>query len=124
MVRFAETLAIELAERSVDVNAIAPGALNTRMLDELLEAGPARVGEAFYQKALEQKRSGGTPLARGAELAVWLASTASNGITGKLLSAAWDQWRQLPEHRDELVSDIYTLRRIVPADRGLDWGQA
>jgi NAD(P)-dependent dehydrogenase (short-subunit alcohol dehydrogenase family) len=122
VIRFAETLAVELAERRVDVNAIAPGALNTRMLDEVLQAGPEQVGDAFYEKAIEQQHTGGTPLAKGAELAVWLASAASDGITGKLLSAVWDPWRQLSEHREELVSDVYTLRRIVPSDRGLDWG--
>ncbi len=121
-VRFAETLALELREHRVDVNAIAPGALNTRMLDEVLQAGPEEVGKEFYERALEQQRAGGVPLQRGAELAVFLASAASDGITGKLLSAVWDPWAQLPEHRDELDSDIYTLRRIVPADRGLDWG--
>ena len=122
IVRFAETLALELKEDRVDVNAIAPGALNTRMLDEVIEAGPEAVGDAFYQRALEQQRSGGTPLERGAELAVWLASPASDGITGKLISAVWDPWRDLSEHRDDLDSDVFTLRRIVPADRGMAWG--
>jgi NAD(P)-dependent dehydrogenase (short-subunit alcohol dehydrogenase family) len=124
VVRFAETLALELKDDGIDVNAVAPGALNTRMLDEVIEAGPERVGEAFYQKALEQQRSGGTPLEVGAELAVWLASGASDGISGKLISAVWDPWRDLPEHRDDLESDIYTLRRIVPGDRGLGWGDS
>ncbi len=124
VVRFAETLALELQEHRVDVNAIAPGALNTRLLDEVIDAGPDRVGEAFYRRALEQQRSGGTPLERGAELAVWLASAASDGITGKLISAVWDPWRELPDHREDLASDVYTLRRIVPADRGMGWGDA
>ncbi len=62
VVRFAETLAEELREHHVDVNAIAPGALNTRMLDEVLAAGPERVGQRFYERALEQQRSGGVPL--------------------------------------------------------------
>jgi NAD(P)-dependent dehydrogenase (short-subunit alcohol dehydrogenase family) len=122
IVRFVETLALEVRDHGIDVNAIAPGALNTRLLDEVLDAGPERVGKTFYQRALEQQRSGGTPLERGAELAVWLASPASDGISGKLLSAVWDPYRELPEHRDELQSDLYTLRRIVPADRGMDWG--
>jgi hypothetical protein len=52
---------------------------------------------------------------------VFLASAASDGITGKLLSALWDPWRQLPAHRADLESDVYTLRRIVPGDRGLAW---
>jgi NAD(P)-dependent dehydrogenase (short-subunit alcohol dehydrogenase family) len=123
VVRFAETLAEELREHRVDVNAIAPGALNTRMLDEVLSAGPDGVGEAFYERALEQQRSGGIPLAHGAKLAVFLGSAASDGITGKLLSAVWDPWRELPERRGDLDSDVYTLRRIVPRDRGLSWGE-
>jgi NAD(P)-dependent dehydrogenase (short-subunit alcohol dehydrogenase family) len=122
VVRFAETLAEELREHRVDVNALAPGALNTRMLDEVIDAGPQRVGDAYYKSALEQQRSGGVPLERGAELAVFLGSAASDGITGKLLSAVWDPWATLPEHRAELESDLYTLRRIIPSDRGLGWG--
>jgi NAD(P)-dependent dehydrogenase (short-subunit alcohol dehydrogenase family) len=122
VVRFAETLAEELRERRVDVNAVAPGALNTRMLDEVLEAGPERVGETYYERALEQQRSGGVPLERGAALAVWLASSASDGVTAKLISAVWDPWSELPRHPDALATDLYTLRRIVPSDRGLDWG--
>ena len=124
VVRFTETLAEELRELGVDVNAIAPGALNTRMLDELLSAGPEQVGEAFYERAVEQRRSGGIPLRHGAELAVFLGSSASDGISGKLLSAIWDPWPELPERRADLGSDVYTLRRIVPSDRGLDWGSA
>jgi NAD(P)-dependent dehydrogenase (short-subunit alcohol dehydrogenase family) len=121
VVRFAETLAEELCDYRVDVNSIAPGPLNTRMLDEVLSAGPERVGETFYQRALEQQRSGGTPLRDGAELAVFLGSAASDGISGKLLSAVWDPWRQLPGRVAQLRSDVYTLRRIVPRDRGLEW---
>lgn len=121
-VRFAETLAEELREHRVDVNAIAPGALNTRMLEEVLAAGPQRIGPDLHTRALEQRRSGGVPLRRGAELAVFLGSAASDGITGKLLSAVWDPWPELPGHRVELDSDVYTLRRIVPRDRGLEWG--
>ena len=122
VVRFVETLALELRADRVDVNAIAPGALNTRLLDEVIAAGPQRVGDAFHEGALEQRRTGGTPLEHGAALAVWLASAASDGISGKLLSAVWDPWRELPAHRDDLDSDVYTLRRVVPADRGFDWG--
>jgi NAD(P)-dependent dehydrogenase (short-subunit alcohol dehydrogenase family) len=121
VVRFIETFALELAADGVDVNAIAPGALNTRMLDEVIAAGPEKVGEAFYERALDQQKSGGTPLERGASLAVWLGSRASDGVSGKLLSAVWDPWAELQDHRADLDSDIYTLRRIVPGDRGKAW---
>jgi NAD(P)-dependent dehydrogenase (short-subunit alcohol dehydrogenase family) len=122
VVRFSETIAEEVRSFHIDVNAIAPGALNTRLLDEVLEAGPAAVGENFYKRAIEQKERGGAPLNRGADLCVFLAAAASNGITGKLISAVWDPWEKLPEYQQQLQSDIYTLRRIIPKDRGQDWG--
>lgn len=122
IVRFAETLAEETRGTGIDVNSIAPGPLNTRLLDEILEAGPEKVGRDFYEKSVRQKNEGGAPLGRGAELAVFLASAASDGITGKLLSAIWDPWETLPDHREDLRGDVYTLRRIVPKDRGFGWG--
>jgi 3-oxoacyl-[acyl-carrier protein] reductase len=117
--RLMETLAEELRPFNIDVNAIAPGALATRLVDEVLEAGPQKVGQAFYEKNKKWKADGATPLHFGASLAVYLASSESDGITGKLISAQWDPWQRLHEHRDELASsDIYCLRRIVPEDRG------
>jgi NAD(P)-dependent dehydrogenase (short-subunit alcohol dehydrogenase family) len=122
VVRLTETLAEELREHRIDVNAVAPGPLNTRLLDEVLKAGPESVGDAFYQKALKQKETGGASLELAAALCAWLASPASDGITGKLLSAPWDPWKTLDVRRDALAkSDIYTLRRIVPEDRGQKW---
>ena len=59
IVRFAETLAEELRAFNIDVNAVAPGALNTRMLDEVLAAGPDKVGQAFYARSQQQKQKAG-----------------------------------------------------------------
>ena len=122
VVRFVETLAEEVRDDHIDVNAIAPGALNTRLLDEALAAGPKKVGQDFYERAVKQKIQGGVPLGKGANLAVFLASAASDGISGKLISAVWDPWETLTEHFSDLLqTDVYTLRRIVPKDRDLGW---
>ncbi len=122
VVRLMETLAEELKPFRVDVNAIAPGALATRLVDEVLAAGPEKVGAAFYEKNRQWKDKGATPLELGANLAVYLAGAQSDGITGKLISAQWDPWEKLHELKPDLNSDIYTLRRIVPKDRGKTWG--
>jgi hypothetical protein len=62
------------------------------------------------------------PPTKAAELVVFLASPASDGITGKLISGVWDDWANLPSHKDELAkNDVYTLRRILPKDRSLSW---
>jgi NAD(P)-dependent dehydrogenase (short-subunit alcohol dehydrogenase family) len=123
IVRFVETIAKECADFGIDVNAIAPGALNTQMLDEVLAAGPEKVGPQFFARAMQQKAEGGVLPERGAELAIFLASAESDGITGRLISAIWDDWAAWPGHLDELrESDLYTLRRIAGRDRGKDWG--
>lgn len=123
VVRLAETLAEEVKGVGIDVNTVAPGALNTRLLDEVLEAGPERVGQQFYERSVRQKADGGAGLQPGVELITFLASADSDGITGRLLSAVWDDWRGLPGERERLApSDVYTLRRIVPGDRGWEDG--
>ena len=117
LVRLSETLAAELNDAGIDVNSVAPGAMNTRMLDETLAAGPGGIrGE--YAKALERKqKNAGVPPDTAAELVAFFASAASDGITGRLVSAVWDDWKSLPASRQALAgSDLYTLRRVVPEE--------
>ena len=93
------------------------------MLDNVLAAGSIQVGREFFERSIRQKQEGGDSPMHATELAVFLASSASNGITGKLISAIWDNWPAWTEHLDDLRhSDSYTLRRIVGRDRGFEWG--
>lgn len=122
IVRFSECLAEELREFNVDVNCVAPGALNTRILDEAITDGIEKVGKEYYNKALKQKESGGDSLENAANLCAFLASDKCSGITGKIISAKWDDWENLPDHKQELkTTDIYTLRRILPFDINPYW---
>jgi NAD(P)-dependent dehydrogenase (short-subunit alcohol dehydrogenase family) len=123
VVRFTETLALEAREWNIDVNAIAPGALMTRLTDQLIAAGPERVGAALHARMVKLKQEGGTPLSVGAELCGYLASAESDGLTGRLIAAPWDPWPFFKDQLQDIAqSDIYTLRRIVPKDRGKTWG--
>jgi 3-oxoacyl-[acyl-carrier protein] reductase len=112
VVRLTETLAEEVKPFNIQVNAIAPGAINTRMLDRVLAAGAAAGDElAFAQRC---KREGGTPVELAAALVVFLASSASDGLTGKLISAPHDDWQTWDVERIRELSNSawYTLRRI------------
>ncbi len=123
LVRFSETLAQELQPHNVSVNCVAPGAMNTQMLDEIIGTGAEASGTNEYHQASRIRREGGAAPENVARLCLFLASAAARGITGKLISAAWDPWTSLLQHSADLSgSDIYTLRRIVPQDRGLTWG--
>jgi 3-oxoacyl-[acyl-carrier protein] reductase len=122
LVRFTETLAAELQDDGVDVNAVSPGMLNTAMQAAIVAAGPEQTGEREYAQAMRAAESETAAIERAAALCVFLGSAASDGITGRLLSAVWDNWAALPARLAELrASDVFTLRRITPKDRGLDW---
>lgn len=122
IVRLVETIAEEERARPLDINALAPGAINTRLTDEVLALGPEKVGAAEYAAAQKQKTTGGASLDRALDCVEWLISPASDGITGRLIAAPWDPWPTLDQHRATLApSDIFTLRRITPEDRGQKW---
>ena len=113
VVRFTETLAKEVEEYNIQVNAIAPGAINTSLhadtLDPLVNAG-----EVARNAAIKLKKTGGTPIELPAGLAVFLASDDSNGLTGRLISAVWDDWRKMDAKKIVEINsnDLYTIRRI------------
>lgn len=109
LVRFAETLAYELEQYNIDVNCVAPGAMNTEFLERALAAGPESIGYQFYGECLYQKQNGGVTFDVPAELIRYLLSTASDGVSGKLISAVWDKWLEIPKG----LSSKYTLRREV-----------
>ncbi len=111
--RFTETIGAELAEKKIFVNAIAPGAVNTILLDELLAAGPEKVGQAFYDRSLAHKKQGGTSPLKAAELSAWLLSSTSDGLYGKTLSAVWDPYLDFKQLDEMSKHDIYQVRRVV-----------
>lgn len=112
IVRFTETLAMEVKDYGIDVNAIAPGIVNTRMMEEIINAGDS-AGQEEVAIAVKVRREGGSPPELAAELAVFLASINSDGLSGKLISAVWDKWKEFNKNIDEInASAIYTIRRV------------
>jgi NAD(P)-dependent dehydrogenase (short-subunit alcohol dehydrogenase family) len=120
IVRLVETIAQEEAQAPLDINAIAPGAIATRLTDEVIALGPDIAGQAEFDAAIKQKAEGGASMERALDLIEWLLSPSSDGVSGKLISAPWDPWPSLGHHVPTLArTDVYTLRRVVPEDRGL-----
>lgn len=117
VVRLTETLAEEYRADHIDVNAVAPGALRTRLTAQVLAAGPEKAGAEFFAKNKKWSDEGAADPKLGAALCVYLASAESDGITGKLISAQWDPWKDPAKFRALATGDVYTLRRIVPEDR-------
>jgi NAD(P)-dependent dehydrogenase (short-subunit alcohol dehydrogenase family) len=111
--RFTETVGAELVRKNIYMNAIAPGAVNTHFLDQLIKAGPEKVGKQFYEKSLKQKEDGGQSPQKAADLCLYLLSSKSKGLWGKTLSAVWDPYNDFSNLEDISNSDIYSYRRVV-----------
>jgi NAD(P)-dependent dehydrogenase (short-subunit alcohol dehydrogenase family) len=113
VVRLTENIAAA-APGGVELNAVAPGFVVTQMHEHTLQAGPDATGADYFEKTRKVvEEGGGVPPELAAELVAFLLSPEAAGITGKLLSAQWDPWRE-PDFQARLRAEpnLATLRRI------------
>ena len=116
VVDLTETLASELQGKNVQVNAISPGSIHTRMWEETLDAALAVGDTELVELGQRVVSGGGASMERVAELAVFLASDSSGDLSGRLIQAVTDDLSSLPPQiPDIMASDAYTLRRVEPA---------
>ncbi len=108
VVRFADSLAEELRDHNIQVNAISPGGAYTNMTDEILAAGEA-AGWRELEAAELVQQTGGVKPDKQIELACFLASESSNHISGKFLHVE-DDWRRLTD--SQVTPELFTLRRV------------
>ena len=122
LLRFVENFAAENLNENIRINAIAPGVMPSRMQEEVLHSRGMEKSQDYlvaentlFGQNLEYRKL--------LELCDFLISHQSQGITGKLINANWDNWPEWPNHLVELESsDLYTLRRVTSRDRGQEWG--
>lgn len=114
VVRLTENLATDLASDAIRANSVAPGFVLTSMHEATLAAGPEMVGQEYFEKTRGAVAGQiGDPPELAADLVAFLVSDESRGITGKLISARWDPWREAAfQDRLRRESDLATLRRI------------
>ncbi len=110
LVKLTENMSIEYP--SMDINCIAPGFINTPLANQTLAAGD-KAG-SFYEITLQMiNERGGIDVKYAVELVQFLLSEKSNGITGKLISAPWDEWHsKIFQNKIRDEKDFCTLRRI------------
>jgi len=107
VVRFVETLAEEVRDHNIQVNAMSPGGAYTSMTDEILKAGD-RAGWKEQEDAMQVRLTGGIAPDKQIQLALFLASETSNHVSGKLVHVN-DDWKKLAHAN--ISQELYTLRR-------------
>lgn len=110
LVRLVETTALETPVSRISINALGPGATMSSMAEAALSNA-----EHVDERVLEVSRklmAQDTPSQMNKFLSAtsWLLSEKGRSITGKFLSAQWDNWQELVEGK--VGTDDYTLRRV------------
>jgi len=109
VVRLVETLAEEVRDSNIQINCMAPGGTYTSMTDEILRAGE-KAGQKEIDAAEDVRLTGGVAPAKQVELAMFLASSQSNHISGKLIHVN-DDWKRIRD--SNMHPEAYTLRRVL-----------
>lgn len=116
--RLTETLAAELREDNIMINAVAPGAVDTGLQDQVIKEGPEKVTQEYYNQILKLKKDGGTSPDYAANLCAFLMSKESLGLTGKTLSAKWDKPQEIVDKKTVSDSDLFTYKRVINSNGG------
>jgi NAD(P)-dependent dehydrogenase (short-subunit alcohol dehydrogenase family) len=107
-----ETLAAELGDKGITVNAVAPGRQSTGFMQPVIDAGAAGAGDELFQSALNASDSADNQAAL-ADLVLYLVGAQADWVTGRLLSARWDTPAALEARRpDGMSASLYRLRRV------------
>lgn len=121
--RFTENVSIELAEKGIRINSVAPGAMPTKLIKEIEEVGKQQAGSKEFAAAKDVLNTSEDRFAPVTDLCLFLADDQASHINGLLVSAKWDKWGDWRAHQEEITKhNFYKVKRFVPRDMGFDWG--
>lgn len=108
--KFTEILALEYKDKGIDFNIIAPGAIKSKMTQEVIDFGQDIGNE--YSEAVNTINSGGQDIEKILELCKLLLSKKSDRLSGRLFAAQWDSLNNYD--MNELINDknLFSLKRI------------
>ena len=121
IVRLTENFSLELKEYNINVTAISPGAINTKMFEDQLRVDKKSIGEKNWQDLQSRLSTGGDLIEKAPELALFIAIQNRKEFNGRVISAIWDNWDKISNQKGMIINtDVFQMRRIVPKDRDIE----
>jgi len=112
IIRLTETLAMELSNFNITVNAISPGMIKTKITENILNAGPNAGIE--FDKAKKTMVSGGSNIEKIFDTLLFLTTNESSNLSGKTIASQWDDLNYIKNNVESIQnSDKFTMRRII-----------
>jgi len=107
LVRLSEVLADELSDSGITVNCVSPGAMNTNMMDEIINCDQSPKLEKDNAIYVSSKNN---TMDKAISLINWLISNEADKVAGRLISAQWDNYKDI-YNNDVLDGNLHKLRR-------------
>jgi 3-oxoacyl-[acyl-carrier protein] reductase len=86
--------------------------MNTKMVQEMLDGGEELIDKAYMARMQSAILSGVDSTEEACDLVVWLMTQKVPGLTGRIISAVWDDWRSWDTHTTHFLDEnVHTLRR-------------
>lgn len=114
LMRFTETLAVEIKSYGLSVFAMHPGLVRTAMTEYMAESPEGQQWMPYIHAGFAKGQN--IPPTAAVDLVLFLASGRGDSLTGRILNVADDVAQLVQRHAEIEQEDLYTLRlRALPA---------
>ena len=115
LVKLVEILSKEIKNKSIRINSISPGIINSKMTQKTLKVERSLIKKDELVNIRKQIKYSDESLNKVFNLIEFLFSEKGKNISGKMISSRWDNFKDWNKEKIKKMTknDIYTLRRKV-----------
>jgi len=115
LVKLVEILSKEIKNKSIRINSISPGIINSKMTQKTLKIESSLIKNDELVNMRKQIKYSDKSLNKVFNLIEFLYSKKGKSISGKMISSRWDNFKDWDKEKIKKMTknDIYTLRRKI-----------
>ena len=115
LVKLVEILSKEIKNKSIRINSISPGIINSKMTQKTLKIESSLIKNDELVNMRKQIKYSDKSLNKVFNLIEFLYSKKGKSISGKMISSRWDNFKDWDKEKIKKMTknDTYTLRRKI-----------